>query len=175
MQRSVVVYRSISGFTKRYATWIAEDLKADLYDAREADIEKLLEYDLIVFGGSLHAVGINGIKIIKDNISKLANKKVVIFAVGASTFKENILEEIKSRNFSAEECKAFKFFYLRGGFVYDKLDLANKILMTLFRVRIKLKKNKTPDEKGMLMAYAHPLDCAKKENIREIVEYVLSA
>ena len=140
MQNSVVVYRSISGFTKRYATWIAEDLKADLFDARNVNIEKLLEYDIIVFGGSLHAIGINGIKILKENISKLTGKKVVVFAVGASTCKENILEEIKSRNFSAEEHKAFKFFYLRGGFVYNKLDLTNKILMTLFRVRIKLKK-----------------------------------
>ncbi len=174
MPSSVVVYRSISGFTKRYAAWIAEDLKADLFDARNVNIEKLLAYDIIVFGGSLHAVGINGIKILKENISKLTGKKVVVFAVGASTYKENILEEIRSRNFSAEDHKAFKFFYLRGGFVYDKLDLTNKILMTLFRVRIKLKKNKTPDEKGMLMAYAHPLDCAKKENIRELVEYIRS-
>jgi flavodoxin len=174
MLRSIVVYRSISGFTKRYATWIAEDLKADLYDARDVSIEKLLEYDLIIFGGSLHAVGIKGIKNVKDNIPKLVDKKLVIFAVGASVYKENIPDEIKSRNFSAEEQKALKFFYLRGGFVYDKLDFTNKILMTLFRIKLTLKRNRTPDEKGMLMAYAHPLDCAKKENIREIVEYVHS-
>jgi flavodoxin len=172
MLRSVVVYRSISGFTKRYSTWIAEELEADLYDARKVSIEKLLEYDLIVFGGSLHAVGINGIRIVKDNFSKLADKKVIIFAVGASVHNKNILDEIKSRNFSVEEQKVFKFFYLRGGFVYNNLDLTNKILMTFFRIKLKLKSNRTPDEKGMLIAYSHPLDCAKKENIREIVEYV---
>jgi flavodoxin len=174
MLHSIVVYRSISGFTKRYATWIAEDLKADLHDARDVNIEKLLEYDLIIFGGSLHAVGINGIKIVKDNISQLVGKKVVIFAVGASSYKENILDEIKRRNFSVEEQKAFKFFYLRGGFVYGKLDLTNKILMTLFRIKLKLKRKKNPDEKGMLAAYAHPVDCAKKENIRELIEYAHS-
>ena len=63
MLRTVVIYRSTSGFTKRYAEWIAEELKADLFEARKIDAPKLADYDLIVFGGSLHAVGINGIKL----------------------------------------------------------------------------------------------------------------
>lgn len=30
MMKIVVVYKSISGFTKKYAEWIAEELEADL-------------------------------------------------------------------------------------------------------------------------------------------------
>ena len=37
MLRTVVIYRSTSGFTKRYAEWIAEELKADLFEARKID------------------------------------------------------------------------------------------------------------------------------------------
>ena len=174
MLRTVVVYRSISGFTKKYAEWISEELKADLFDARGIEAERLSEYDLIIFGGSLHAVGINGVKLIKQNLSLLADKKIVVFAVGASSPKENIETEILNRNFSNEEQKKLKLYYLRGGFNFSKLNFANKALMALFRVRVSLKKNKAPDEKGMLAAYSKPVDCTKKENIKGIIEYAQS-
>ncbi len=122
----------------------------------------------------MHAVGINGVKIIKENRPKLADKKIVIFAVGASPPRKNVLDEIKNKNFSVEEQNKIKFYYLRGGFNFKKLDFTNKILMTLMRVRLILKKNRTSDEKGMLAAYAKPLDCTKKENIKQLIEYVHS-
>ena len=174
MLKTVVIYRSLSGFTKKYAEWIAEELKADIYDAREAKVEKISEYDLIVFGGSLHAVGINGVKIIKQNLPRLAGKKIVVFAVGASPPKDNVVDEIKKNNFSSEEQKNLTIYYLRGGFNYSKLNRTNKILMMLLRVKLSLKKNRTPDEKGMLAAYAKPVDCTRKENIKQIIEYVQS-
>jgi flavodoxin len=57
MPKTVIVYHSTSGFTKKYAEWITEECKADLYDARKIDTEKIALYDVIIFGGSLHAVG----------------------------------------------------------------------------------------------------------------------
>ncbi len=174
MLRTVIVYKSISGFTKQYATWIAEDLHADIYDAKEIKSEKLAEYSLIIFGGSLHAAGINGVKAMKENLPQLSSKKVIVFAVGASPPREGLLKEIVDKNFSVEEQKNVRFFYLRGGFNFNKLDRKNKILMTLFRVRLILKRSRTPDEKGMLAAYTKPLDCTRKENIKGIIEYAKS-
>lgn len=128
------VYRSVSGFTKKYAEWIAEELKADLFDARKIDPPKLQDYELIIFGGSLHAAGINGLKLIKDNPSLLAEKKIVVFAVGASMAKANVVEEIRKRNFGEEPLVNLKLFYLRGGFNFGKLDFTNKVLMSFFRL-----------------------------------------
>jgi menaquinone-dependent protoporphyrinogen IX oxidase len=170
MLRTVVVYRSISGFTKKYAEWIANDLSADIYDIRELNIDRFIDYDLIIFGGSLHAVGINGVKFIKENLGKLSEKKIVIFAVGASPPKENVLDEIRNNNFSDEQQKKIMFYYLRGGFDYSKLNFSNQVLMTLYRIRLKMKKNRTSDEIGMLAAYSKPIDCTKKENIKNIIE-----
>ena len=56
--------------------------------------------------------------------------------------------------------------------VLTKLNLINKVLMTLLKWKIKLKRHKTPDEKGMLAAYSKPMDFTKKENIKELLEYV---
>jgi hypothetical protein len=43
----------------------------------------LASYDTIIYGGSLYVRGIIGIKLIKENINKLKDKKEVVFATGA--------------------------------------------------------------------------------------------
>jgi len=172
--KTVVVYKSLSGFTKKYAEWIAEDLSADLSEAKKIDIDKLQKYDTIIYGGSLHAAGISGVKIIKNNLNELRDKNIIIFTTGASPPKESTISEIRDNNFSVEEQKQIRFYYFRGGFDFNKLNLINKILMTLFKWITQLKRDKTPDEKGMLAAYSKPVDFTKKENIKELLEYVRS-
>ena len=174
MMKTVVVYKSISGFTKKYAEWIAEKLEADLFRIEKINIDILLKYDIIIYGGSLHAVGISGVNIIKGNLNKLRDKNIIIFTTGASLAKESIISEVRDSNFSVEEQKQIQFYYFRGGFDFNKLNLINKILMTLLKWKIQLKRHKTPDEKGMLAAYSKPMDFTKKENIKELLEYVLS-
>jgi len=172
--KTVVVYKSVSGFTKKYAEWIAEDLEADLLKLEKVDMDILVKYDLIIYGGSLHAVGISGINMIKNNLNKLRDKNIIIFATGASPSRESTVSEVRDRNFSAEEQKQIQFYYFRGGFDFKKLNLINKILMTLLKWKIKLSRGKTPDEKGMLAAYSQPMDFTKKEDIKELLEYVCS-
>lgn len=175
--KSIVLYRSISGFTRKYAEWIAEGLGADLYDSRACDPESLGDYDLVVFGGSLHAVGINGIGIIKDNFRRLEGKRIIVFATGASPTRDNIPAEILNANFSTEQQSRIRFFYLRGGFDFGKLDVPNKILMTLMKAKLRMRPEarRSPDERGMLAAYAKPLDFTKKESIRPLLEHARSA
>ncbi len=173
MSSTMVIYRSTSGFTKKYAEWIAEECKADLFDAKKVSPEKMAQYEVVIFGGSLHAVGISGLKLIKDNLSRLGGKKVIVFAVGASPPRENVLTEVRQRNFSPEMSEV-QFFYLRGGFDFSKLDRINKFLMTLLKIRLAFKKTKTSDEIGMLAAYSKPIDCTRKDNIKALVNYVLS-
>jgi menaquinone-dependent protoporphyrinogen IX oxidase len=170
----IVVYKSISGFTKKYAEWIAEALEADLFSIEKINIDSLIKYDMIIYGGSLHAVGISGVSIIKDNLNKLRSKKIIIFATGASPLRESTTSEVKNNNFSAEEQKQIQFYYFRGGFDFKKLNFINKVLMILMKWKITLKGDKTSDEEGMLAAYSKPMDFTKKENVKELLEYVRS-
>jgi menaquinone-dependent protoporphyrinogen IX oxidase len=176
MMKAIVLYRSISGFTKKYAQWIAEELGADLFDCREVKPDAFSAYGLVIFGGSLHAVGINGIDIITRNLGALAGKKVIVFATGASPAREDIPEEVLAANFPEEQRKLLRFFYLRGGFDFGKLDLPNKALMTLLKWKLLMKKSedREPDEKGMLAAFAKSMDFTKKESIRPLVDYARS-
>ena len=174
MMKTVVVYKSISGFTKKYAEWIAEELETDLLTLEKINIDILLKYDIIIYGGSLHAVGISGVNIIKNNLNKLRDKNIIIFTTGASPLRESTVSEIRDCNFSVEEQKQIQFYYFRGGFDFAKLNLINKILMTLLKWKLKSKRHKTPDEKGMLEAYSKPMDFTKRENIERLLEYVRS-
>jgi len=76
--KTVVIYKSKTGFVKKYAVWLAEALSADLFEASKVRINLLSEYDTVIYGGSLHAVGIIGLKLITDNVEKLKDKKLVV-------------------------------------------------------------------------------------------------
>jgi len=175
--KTVVVYKSKTGFAKKYAVWLAEELSADLFEASRVNINQLSGYDTVIYGGSLHAVGIIGLQLITNNIEKLKDKKLVVFATGASPSSEAVIEEIIANNIPPGKRDIIKLFYLRGGFNYDKLPLGDKVLMTLLKWKIKTKKKQkkalTRDEKGMLAAYSKPVDFTKKEFISEIVKFVL--
>jgi menaquinone-dependent protoporphyrinogen IX oxidase len=174
--KAIVLYRSVSGFTKKYAQWIAEALRADLFDCREVKPTIFAAYDLVVFGGCLHAVGINGIEIIKRNLDALAGKRVIVFATGASEARDYIPAEVIAANFSERQRELLRFFYFRGGFDFNKLDLPNKVLMTLFKWKLSMKRSavRNPDEGFMLMAYEKPVDFTYKENIQPLIDYANS-
>ncbi len=173
--KTLIVYWSKTGFVKKYADWMAEELSAEIISGKKIKKEELKEYDSYIFGGSLYAVGINGADFIKKNIKELEAKKTVVFATGASPAKKDIIEEVKSKNFSTEEQKYFKFFYLRGGFDYSKLRFKDKVLMRMMKWKLNSKKKKgeqmTEEEKGMLAAFDNPVDFTDRDNIEEIVSY----
>ena len=171
----LIVYWSKTGFVKKYAEWLAKELEADMISGKEITGEKLKEYDSYIFGGSLYAVGINGADFIKKNISELEGKKTAVFATGASSATKEVIEEVKNKNFTEEEQKYFKFFYLRGGFNYSKLGFKDKVLMGIMKWKLNSKKKKgeemTEEEKGMLAAYEKPVDFTERENIKELTDY----
>jgi menaquinone-dependent protoporphyrinogen IX oxidase len=176
--KTIVIYKSKSGFVRNYAQWIAEELSGDIFEVSKVNSNMLATYDTVVYGGSLHAVGIIGVKFIKKNIDKLKDKRLVVFASGASPSSEEVIKEVRNNNFTKEQQKDIEFFYLRGGFNYNKLPLYDKILMTILKWKIKIKKKQKkeliPDEIGMLAFFDKPVDFTKKKNIYEIVSYINS-
>jgi len=170
--KTLVMYRSVSGFTRKYAEWIAEALNADLADAGDVDPAILPGYDRIVFGGSLHEAGIRGVDVVLKNMPRLEGRRIAVFATGASPASATISREVEMKNFNDKQRARIRFFYLRGGFDFGKLDARNKILMTLLKWKIMMKKERTPDEKGMLAAYSTPVDFTRKAYIGKIVEYM---
>lgn len=172
--KTVVIYKSKTGFAKKYAQWIAGELSADIFEGSKVTVEMLTDYDTVIYGASLYAVGINGVKFITNNLDKLKDKKIVVFATGVTPSRASDIEKVRDSNFTAEQQEYIKFFYLRGGFDYNRLTVIDKVLMTLLKWKIKCKKELTPDEKGMLAVYNKPVDYMLKKNIDPIINYVKS-
>lgn len=174
----LVVYWSKTGFVKKYAKWLAEELEADLIAGKKINSNKLKDYDKLIFGGSLYAVGIRGANFIKANIEQLKTKKTAVFATGASPATEEVIEEVKNKNFTEEEQRYFKFFYLRGGFDYSKLGFKDKVLMGIMKWKLNSKKKKgkklSEEEKGLLAAYKDPVDFTNKDNLKELIAFIKS-
>jgi menaquinone-dependent protoporphyrinogen IX oxidase len=176
--KTIVVYKSKTGFVRKYAEWIAEELSADIFEASKVTADMLTVYDTIIYGGSLHAVGINGVKFITKNMDKLKGKKIVVFASGASLPSENVVKEVINNNFTLDQQRYIKLFYLRGGFNYNKLPPFDKVLMTLLKWKIEIKKKQKKellnDEIGMLQLFGKPTDFTRKKNIDEMISYINS-
>lgn len=169
--KTIVAYRSKSGYTKKYAQWIAEELGCDIRE--DPELSDIAGYDTIIYGGGMYAGGFNGVKLITRNPDKLSGKKIALFAVGSNPGREHEMKPFWDRILTAEQQKTIGHFYLRGGFDFDKLTASDKILMKMLKVRLLNKKERTEDEQGMLDAYDTPVDFSNKENIRPLIEFVL--
>ena len=174
--KTVVIYKSKTGFVKKYAEWITYELSADLFESNKFRTDMFSLYDTVIYGGGLYIGGINGINLILKNLNKLKHKKIIVFASGATPNRESTTNELKNLNFTLEQQKNIRFFYLRGGFDFSKLGFIDKILMTLLKMKMRMKNEskRTPDETGMLAAYDAPCDFTKKRYIDDLVGYAKS-
>ena len=59
---TVVVYSSQTGFTKRYAEWLAEELGCQVVSLGDEPRFDASGFDVVVLGGWLHAGGLAGKK-----------------------------------------------------------------------------------------------------------------
>ena len=85
MNKTIVFYKSKFGTSKDYAYWISNTIDCQVFDYSNVTIDKLLQYDTIIFGGDLYTNGINGVSMITRNFKKLKDKKIIIFTAGLSS------------------------------------------------------------------------------------------
>lgn len=178
MRKTIVLYNSKTGYTKKYAEWIASELGAEISDQRDFNLQRYKEFDNIIFGGSLHAIGISGLKKFTKGLNEVEGKKIIVFATGLSLKSEVVRTEVMKANFKSVFEKQIEFFYYRGGFNFQNLPAIDKILMQMMKKSIERKAKKgtelTSDEKGMLAVYDHEVDFTNQRSIRGLIDYVHS-
>jgi len=166
------LYASKTGYSKKYARWIADELDCRIARADMFDTDYLMYYETVIFGGGVYALHINGLKAITKNKGWLRGKHVHIFACGATPPRQEDMDKIFRANFTHEEQKRVRFYYFRGGFCYEKLPATDKALMSLLKMRLKYKKSLSEDEAGMLNAFEKPADFTDKRNIAPLIQAV---
>ena len=171
--KTLVVYTSQTGFTKRYAQWLAEKMDADIYDLKEVQKKadsSFAEYDAIVYAGWCMAG-----KVVKTNwfFEKAKNwkdKRLALIAVGGSP-NDNPDVEVAMENMLTDEQKSYiKAFYCQGGFNHEKMNLPSKLAMKAFIAT--LRKSKNEKEREVASFIDHSYDISDIKFIEPVVAYL---
>lgn len=170
---TLIVYKSKTGFTERYANWlwVALGQTCDLIRYRRRRTAGPEAYDRIVFGSYLYAGSISGIKWLKSELPGLGKKSVTVFVTGAMPPDAPTIKETLEKNFTADEWEKIRVFYFQGGLDYKKMRPLDRLLMA--GMRKMMRKAKGPDSPEY-QTIAHSFDATDKEAINPLVAHLLT-
>lgn len=132
MKKVLVFYKSKTGFTERYARWIAEEVGAEILPIEKVNLETLDSYDILVFGGPLFASRISALDKVQKWMEKHPKKTWVIFATGATPSDDSFVKSIERINFPPDTQKPARFYYFLSGINFEKMGWFNRTLIKLF-------------------------------------------
>ena len=163
MRKIAVVYKSKHGSTKQYAEWIAEEVGADLFNADHCKGSDLSDYDTIVFGGCIHAGGIQGIDFLRKNMSTFCIKDVFAFAVGLNVDGLEARQQCREINFT-KKLADIPCYFLRGAYDPAVVKGADKVIMGIVK---KMLGNSNPE---LMDAIVNGADYVDRSEIKYLVE-----
>ncbi len=169
----IILYQSKYGATKKYADWLVEETGYDCIETKDAKVANLQNYDVVILGGGVYASGIAGLQFIKKNIGRLGNKKIVVFAVGASPYDEKAIMQIRKMHFK-DELRNIPLFYCRGAWDEEKMKFTDR---TLCKMLQKVVAKQNPDEyepwqKALMCAAGQKCDWTDKAYLEALLKYI---
>ena len=171
--KTLIIYTSQTGFTKRYAQWLADEMKADVYDLKDAKKKEAAffeTYDAIVYAGWIMAGKVVKMNWFLDKANGWKGKRLAVMAVGGSP-NDNPDVEVTLKNLIPEDKNQYiKAFYCQGGFDYDKMKGPSKLAMKMFTGALKKQK----DEKSQQVAeyISKSYDISDVKFIEPVVTYL---
>lgn len=120
--KMLVVYQSKTGFTKKYAQWIAQELSCELKSAKEVTQQDITSQDLIIYGGWIMGNMISHLEAIR----KMPLKKLVTFGVGFS--KKG---ECEAAIIETNKLADIPFFYMEGGLNPKEMGFFSKFIVKM--------------------------------------------
>lgn len=167
MKKTLVVYYSDSGYTRKNAEMIAEELGCEATAVEAVTAQALAAADLVIYGGWLFASTCQGWKKFQRR-PELTGKQLAVFVTGASEGTPEQVEQFVKANLTDGQKSRVPLFYIRGGFNYQKLSFVNKMLMLAMKKRLQnlAKKGELPEDGRLLLAaYASPVDFTAREKV----------
>ena len=161
--KKIVVYQSGTGFTAKYAGWIAGELGCEAKEYKKMKADELKDYDMVIYGGWIMANMVFGY----DKVKALKLKNVVVFGVGMSVPSDDLTAKIAAQNEISQE----SLFYFEGGYNPKKVGFVKKMMMNMIKKSIEQKVDKTKEDIHMLETFKGA-DCTNREAIKPLIELV---
>ena len=171
--KTLIIYTSQTGFTRKYAQWIADATGADIYDLKDAKKKEnsfFEGYEAIIYAGWCMAGSVVKRKWFFDRTAGWKSKRLAVVAVGGSPNETPEVETALKNILSDEQRQYIKAFYCQGGFNYEKMNGVSKLAMKLFVSSLKKKQ----DEKSRQMAeyVSRSYDISDIKFIEPVAEYL---
>lgn len=171
--KMIVIYKSSTGFTKKYAGAIARKVGCDLADYSNVSAKMLSGYDVVIFGTRAHAGMMDGYRKAKKLFAKSNIRQLVLFVTGAApNAATETVEAFWKQNLSAEELAKIPHLYMQSGLCYEKMSLTDRLMMKVAAVMVRNKKNKTAQDIAFEQAIKSSYDISSKEYIEPLVSYL---
>ena len=174
--KTLIIYTSQTGFTKKYAEWLAQKTGGDMLELKEAqkkDDAFFAGYEAIVYGGWVMAASVVKVKWFLNKAASWKDKKLAVFCVGGSPNDNPDIEGMLKNMMTDEQREYIKAFYCQGGFNYERMNAPSRLAMKMFVSALKKKKDPTEEEKIMTEMVAISYDISDEKYLEPIVDYLL--
>lgn len=174
MTRVVVIYNTVTGFSRTYGEWIAQDLDAELVPLSEAKNLKLESYDLIIFGAGVRMSAMRGFSDFRKQLkaSKMENSgKVIVWANGGTPQTPERDWKVPAATFTKEELakNIYPFFYFEAGVRYEGLNKAEYTLLKVFSKRVQKYRDRGEWAAAVADEIVEGYDHSAREDIEPLV------
>ena len=178
--KTLVIYDSKYGHTKKYAQWLEEALNADSCEVKNMDVNMFKDYSTIIFGSSLYAGKNKAAHLIAKHFEQIKDKKVVLFTCGLTDVNDesNIISRNKALDtvITPEIRDKIKIFHVRGGIDYDNLSFPHKTMLKFVNSSLSKKPENelTAEHRDFLETYGQKVDFSDKKMLEPLIQYCLS-
>lgn len=161
---AIIIYHSKTGFSQRYAQWLAESLDCQAVPFRDRKSKNLSEYDTIILFGGLYAGNMSGLDWLKKQMPALGDRRVAAAAVGCAPGESPGQAESMEKLFGGTRIQGF---YCQGGLAYDRMGAVDRAMMAALRTALRRK----PEMAGMLAVISQSFDGTKREYLDPLIAW----
>ncbi len=173
--KTLIIYTSQTGFTKRYAQWLADRVSGDLLDLKDAQkkgLDYFDGYDAICYGGWAMAEKIVKSKWFLEKAENWKKKRLAMFCVGGTPNGEPQADALLKNALTDDQREYIEVFYCQGGMSYEKMNAPIRITMKMFVSAVRNKKDVTEEQKEMFERMASSYDISDIKYIEPIAAYL---
>ncbi len=165
-----ILYNSKTGFTRKYAQLLAEELGCAALPLGDAPAD-LSQYAAVAFGRRLHAGVVDGWKKAQKLLNSRGAKKLVVFATGAMpNGAGEQIRKVWEQNLTPGELDAVPHFYLQAGLCLEKLGAGDRAMLKVAGWAMGRKKAKTPEDQAFQDAISRSYDISDPKYIRPVAD-----
>ena len=168
----LLLYTSGTGFTKRYAHWIGEELGLEAVPLQDCTPARMARADLVIYGGSVNGGILTGQTRVERMARRAGNKTVLWFAVGLRPATDRTLDLLRKNNFG--RASEVPLFYFPGGLNPEKLQAGDRTMLRVYRAMLRRRRDLHPEDGEMVQRLVTPADYSDRNAVAPLVALVRS-